>query len=125
MKRGEFYASSGVAVSQITVTPKSYSVQIAAEPGVTYKTQFIGTPKGTDTRGEPVIDKQGRSVRATRRYSPEVGKVLFETTANPAVYRIKGDELYVRAKVTSSKLKPNPFQEGDHEQAWLQPVGVK
>jgi len=125
MKRGDFYASSGVAVSQITVTPKSYSVQIAAEPGVTYKTQFIGTPKGTDTRGEPVFDEQGRSVRATRRYSPEVGKVLFETTANPAVYRITGDEMYVRAKVTSSKLKPNPFQEGDREQAWLQPVVVK
>jgi len=125
MKRGEFYASSGVAVSQIMVTPKSYSIQIAAEPGVTYKTQFIGTPKGTDTRGEPVFDKEGRPVRATRRYSPEVGKVLFETTANPAVYRITGDELYVRAKVTSSKLKLNPFQEGDREQAWLQPVVVK
>ncbi len=125
MKRGEFYASSGVTVSQITVTPKSYSVWIQAEPGVTYKTQFVGTPKRTNTRGEPVLDKEGKPVRATRQYSPEVGKVLFETTANPAVYRFTGKEMYVRAKVTSSKLKANPFQEGDYEQAWLQPVVVK
>jgi len=33
-----------------------------------------------------------------------------------------GNELYVRARVTSSKPHPNPFAEGDHEMAWVQPV---
>ena len=33
-----------------------------------------------------------------------------------------GDELYVRARVTSSRKHPNPFAEGDMEMAWVQPV---
>ena len=51
-----------------------------------------------------------------------VGEVLFSTTSNPAVYTFAEDELYVRAKVTSSRLHPNPFADGDHETAWIQPV---
>ena len=33
-----------------------------------------------------------------------------------------GDELYVRARVISSRLHPNPFAEGDLETAWVQLV---
>ena len=32
------------------------------------------------------------------------------------------DELYVRAKITSDRLHPNPFLAGDRECAWVQPV---
>jgi len=58
----------------------------------------------------------------TRIYSDKVGTLLLETTGVPAVYTFTGDELYVRAKVISSKLKADPFQEGDLEMAWTQPV---
>ena len=37
-------------------------------------------------------------------------------------YRLTGKELYVRAKVTSTKQHPNPFQKGDVEVAWTQPM---
>ena len=50
------------------------------------------------------------------------GIVLLETKDNPAVYEFRGNELYVRAKVLSSKPHPNPHAAGDKETAWLQPV---
>ncbi len=92
------------------------------EPGVTYTTQFIGTRKGADLHGEPVKDENGNVIRATHIYSDEIGEVLLETTKTPAVYTLTGEEMYVRAKIVSSKLKNNPFRKGDYETAWTQPV---
>jgi hypothetical protein len=40
-------------------------------------------------------------------------------------FTVTGDYLFVRAKITSSKLQTNPFQEGDFEKAWTQPVFEK
>ena len=37
-------------------------------------------------------------------------------------YHFQGDELYVRAKVLSTRLKANPYREGEYESAWVQPV---
>jgi len=39
-----------------------------------------------------------------------------------AEYALSGDELYVRARVISSKLKENPHAPGEKETAWTQPV---
>jgi hypothetical protein len=50
--------------------------------------------------------------------------VLHETTADPAVYEFAGNEIYVRAKVISSKDQENGVQEGDKEIAWTQPLRV-
>jgi hypothetical protein len=103
MKRGDFYASTGVTLAAIGHDPARLGVTIETEPGVTYTTEFIGTRR---TDGGP-----GR-----------VGEVLHRTNENPAVYELEGDELYVRAKVVSSRLHPNPYAEGDHQTAWVQPV---
>ena len=124
MKGGRFYATSGVLLDEIHATGDSYAVHIHPEDSVTYATQFIGTPKGADLTGKPVIDAEGNPIRATHQYDEAVGKVLYETSENPAVYTITGDEVYVRAKVISSKLKENPFKQGDHETAWTQPVRI-
>ncbi len=43
----------------------------------------------------------------TRRYSPEIGTVLAEVRGATPRYQLKGDEIYVRATVVSSKLKSN------------------
>ena len=58
----------------------------------------------------------------TRVYSPEIGKVVAESDRLEPAYGFTGQELYVRAKITSSKPHPNPFQKGDVEAAWTQPV---
>jgi hypothetical protein len=35
---------------------------------------------------------------------------------------LTGKELYVRAKIISTKAHPNPYQKGDVEVAWTQPL---
>lgn len=122
MKQGHSYSTSGVILSSIVAGSGQIVIEIEPEPGVTYTTQFIGTREGADLDGEPVKDKDGNIIRATHIYSDEVGEVLLETTKTPAVYTFTGSELYVRAKIVSSKLKNNPFREGDYETAWTQPI---
>ncbi|MDA7881412.1 hypothetical protein N9A94_03830 [Akkermansiaceae bacterium] len=104
MERGEFYASSGVVLEKITFDQGSrkHVVEIAEAEGVEFETRFVGT----------------------RRSTPEnTGEVFATVSGNRAEYELTGDELYVRAVVTSSRPHPNPSYEGQLEQAWTQPVG--
>ena len=57
-----------------------------------------------------------------RRYSRDIGTVLAEVTGNNPAYVLKGDEIYVRAKIISSKPKENGSVAGEFETAWTQPV---
>lgn len=74
MERGDFYASTGVELTDYEATPASISIRIRERPFEKYRIQFIG-------RG---------------------GRVLREATSSPATYDIRGDEGYVRAKVFDS-----------------------
>jgi hypothetical protein len=47
---------------------------------------------------------------------------LKEVKGTSATYKANRKDLFVRAKIISSKLQPNPFEEGDLESAWTQPV---
>ncbi len=122
MKTGDFYASTGVALKDLRFDGKTLHVEVEPEGGVTYTTSFIGTYKGCDLSGKPVEDAQGKPSRVTHRYSPEIGRVLAEVKGTSATYTFTGKELYVRAKVVSSKPKRHPHAEGDTEVAWMQPV---
>lgn len=103
MQAGRFYASSGVMVEDHGHDEKHMWLHIDSEPGVTYTTRFHGTRRTAEGLGP-------------------IGDVLAEVTGPRAIYRFLGDELFVRAQVTSSRAHPNPFAEGDMETAWLQPV---
>jgi hypothetical protein len=87
IQRGDFYASTGVDIDDYTSTASSVTVAIKEARHAKFRTEFFG-------RG---------------------GKLLHSTTANPATYRIRGNEGYVRARVTDSN--------GDR--AWLQPVWLR
>jgi hypothetical protein len=123
MEDGDFYATSGVTLAEVNRGKNRLAVVIKAEPGVTYRTQFIGTRKGASTASEliPPEGKQQRTL-AHRRYSKEIGAVLAEVAGTDASYTFKGDEIYVRAKVISSKPKVNGSVAGEFETAWVQPV---
>lgn len=84
LKKGDFYASTGVELSDYQATGKQITITIKEERWSKYRTQFIG-------RG---------------------GRVLSESLTGRAVYTIKGDEGYVRAKIYESNGKT----------AWTQPV---
>jgi len=74
MKRGDFYASTGVVLEDYTVNAKSITINIKEQGQVRYRIQFIGA----------------------------AGKTLQEAVSFPVTYEFKGDEGYVRAKIIDS-----------------------
>lgn len=122
LEAGRFYASSGVALRSIRRVGTAWTIEIAPEPGVEYRTEFIGTRRGFDARSEPVRTAAGDPLRVTHRYSDDIGRTLATVHGPVATYSIQGDELYVRARVVSSKPKANPYLPGETEAAWVQPI---
>jgi len=122
MEAGDFYASTGVTLSELNRSKKMISLTIAAEPNVEYTTQFIGTRKGYDRAHKPYTLASGAKLRVTHQYSDDLGQVLATVKGNRAEYRLKGDEIYVRAKVTASKRVRNPRGYPEFQSAWVQPV---
>ena len=117
MENGDFYASTGVEVNLIEIGQTSYKIEMMPEDGTTFMTQFIGTTK-RDMLTVEVFDGQERN----STNDSLMGKVLAIKQGLKVQYDFNGDELYVRAKVTSSKKKKNPYSENELETAWLQPV---
>ena len=119
MEKGDFYSSSGVSLSSIQTTKESFSFKISTEKGVTYKTWFIGTRNNF---------KNSKDVAKRNSLDPSaagIGEILGQTDSIKPKYNFKGDELYVRAHVVSSKKKSNPYSSGEQEQAWLQPISSR
>ncbi|KAA9346640.1 histidinol-phosphatase [Larkinella humicola] len=98
LEAGRFYATTGVTFESLTQTATTVAFKIKTEPDVTYRIQFIGIRKGQ-----------------------EKAEILRELTGTEASYTLT-DELLVRAKVISTKPKFNPFEPGDVETAWTQPM---
>ena len=84
LERGTFYASTGVELIDYQSNAKESVITIKQEESSKYRIQFIGKD----------------------------GRLLSEVVTNPAVYRFRGDEMYVRGKIIESNGKL----------AWTQPV---
>lgn len=121
MELGDFYCSTGVVLHDVKRDGDNIHLSIRPEQGVTYRTDFIATLRGASLESEPTLDPDGKALPVTRLYSKEVGQVVATSDELNPTYRLTGKELYVRAKVTSSKSHENPFQKGDVEVAWTQP----
>ncbi len=122
MEAGDFYASSGVTLRDVRHDSRGISIAIEPEKGVTYRTEFIGTRQGWDTKSDPVLGERGETLHTTRRYSKDLGSILATVEGATASYTFKGDELYVRARIISSKPKAEAPAPDETEQAWTQPV---
>ena len=96
---GDFYATTGIVLDGLECDGAQLRLSIRPEPGFPVITEFIGT----------------------RRHSDAIGQVLAEARGLRPVYTFAGDELYVRARLVSSKPQDNPFAPGDVETAWSQP----
>jgi hypothetical protein len=127
IKAGDFYASSGVTLNSVQFDEKSGELQlnIQADGDTVFTTEFIGTLADYDKTSEPRTTADGKPVKTTRKYSSDIGKVLATRKGSQPSYKLTGKELYVRAVVTSSKPHDDPSFDGQHEQAWTQPVGWK
>ncbi len=121
LESGQFYSTSGVVLSEIQVKDRKMHVAIAADEGVTYRIDFIGTRKGFDETSTPASDDPTTAEDLTRKYSDQIGVILKTVSDVDADYELDGTELYVRAVVTSSRVHPNPSEAGEFERAWIQP----
>jgi hypothetical protein len=74
IERGDFYASTGVELSDYQATDRKITITIKEMPASKYRIQFIGAK----------------------------GRVLKEATSSPVTYTFNGDEKYVRAKIIES-----------------------
>lgn len=122
MNQGEFYCSSGVTLPTVEFDGNKLSLTIEPEEGVTFETKFVGTRKDYDRSSKPRLNSEGKPFRATRIYSKDIGVVLKTDSSLTPSYELTGEELYVRAVVTSSKDHPNPSFKNQKIQAWTQPV---
>lgn len=77
IKKGDFYASTGVELSDYQANARQITVTIKQTNYSKYRIKFIGSG----------------------------GRVLTEALASPATYTIKGNEGYVRAKIFESNGK--------------------
>ena len=122
LEAGQFYSSSGVELRRIEVSSTHVTIEVEPIEGETYKIEFIGTRRGYDPTNSPVVDDQGKPIRATRRYSDDIGETFATITGVKASYRFSGDEIYVRARVTSSATLENTLEEDMQQRAWCQPI---
>jgi hypothetical protein len=84
LERGDFYASTGVDLQSVERFDDGLRIKITEPRHIRFTTEFIGAD----------------------------GKLLSRTFDNPAEYRLKPGEAYVRARVSDS----NGWR------AWVQPV---
>ncbi len=87
LEAGLFYASTGVELDNIRIGLKRIEIEIKQKRDFKYRTEFIGSG----------------------------GKLLHSTEENPAIFELRGEEKYVRARVRDS----GGFV------AWIQPVFVR
>ncbi len=99
MEAGSFYASTGVELKELTLDDNKLSIEVKKEKDITYKISFVGCKKG-DITSEEFMNVEG-------------DKASFDLT---------NDILFVRCKITSSKLNGNPIEDLLYETAWTQPV---
>jgi hypothetical protein len=125
MRAGDFYASSGVTLEDVSFNEGVLKIRIQAQPGATYTTRIVGTPKDYDATTREVPSPEGDPNTVRLAYSDDVGKTFATAEGTEVTYKLTGKELYVRAVITSSQKAVNPSYEGQLQMAWTQPVGWK
>ena len=101
MEAGNFYSSSGIYLKSLASDSKGVSIEIDSEPNIEYGIHFIGYKKGEDNT-----------------------KLLKSIEGTKANYVFEKDDIFVRAKIVSTALMPNPYTDGETKKAWTQPLIV-
>ena len=103
MEKGDFYATTGVELEEVTFKKNKLEIEVTTEEDVEYTIQFWGAKKSSGS-------------------DEKHGVILKEVKGSKGKYKLRDEDLFVRAKIISTKLKENPYQKGDVETAWVQPV---
>lgn len=126
MHHGDFFASTGASFDNIEFSRAKRTLEVKVLPteGVGYKIHFITTKKNfshsTSVVEVPAV--RGHGKRQVTVYSKEIGKIVKSVEGLSASYTMAADDLYVRAKIESSR--PSAYDGHFHpkvEVAWSQP----
>jgi len=128
MYRGDFYASTGVALADVAFDAASCALRVKVRPetGLTYSVRFTVTQAGFDRATETFDDpaKEKKPARTGIRYSDDIGKTVKTVEGVEASYTLQPGDLYVRATITSSMRAENRVSnEPEFATAWTQPYG--
>ena len=101
MEAGNFYSSSGIYLKSLVSDKKGVSIEIDSESNIEYGIHFIGYKKDYDNT-----------------------KLLKFVNGTKANYVFEKDDIFVRVKIVSTALMPNPYTDGETKKAWTQPLIV-
>ena len=99
MEAGNFYSTTGVELDEVILEGGKLSIVVKEKPGISYQISFIGSKVG-DVDAQEFSTIQG----------------------SQASFEITDDILFVRCKITSTKLQDNSIEDILYEMAWTQPV---
>lgn len=99
LEAGQFYSSTGVVLTKVEYNNNELVVDIKPEAGIKYTIEFLGATKGESTT-----------------------RTLSVINGTEGRFTVSNKYWFVRARVSTNKAKVNPFQDGDFEMAWTQPV---
>ena len=133
MQQGAFYSTTGVILKTLEFDEEGRTLTVAvdAKKGVNYRIEFIGSHKSVSLAHEhvaSVADRKGLMHPVSPEYLDDrIGMTFQESEGPEAVYRMTGDELYVRAVIHSDASPYFKYDDfSDFEQkAWTQPVGFE
>ncbi|NND35283.1 MAG: histidinol-phosphatase, partial [Saprospiraceae bacterium] len=99
LENGDFYASTGVELSAYQFSNNTITLDIKEKQGVNYTIEFIGCLEGeSDSR------------------------ILHSVNGSSAHFMVDENYLFVRVKIMSDQVHPNPIEDLNFEMAWTQPV---
>jgi len=131
MKKGDFYASSGVVLRDVRFEPATKTLSVEVEPAgnTKYTIRFVGTKKGFDTKKEPFVipgDGDRLPERKGFTYSDDIGATFKTVDGTAASYQMAPDDMYVRAIITADKSQSRlgilRTDANAADTAWTQPV---
>ena len=110
--KGDCYPTTGVLLKDFSFdkSTKTLNVEVKAEAGVEYTIEFITTKRGFDhSKTDKVVKQKNKNLnRVIPIYSDDIGKVVKSVKGTSASCKMAFDDLYIRAKITSSK--PTKFK---------------
>ena len=135
---GDFYASTGLELARVEFDAGTRTLSVEVDPrhGDDCLISFIGTKRGVDTSVQETVEwdvngnlnswllntRHFSRRRKVDRYSDDVGRVFKAVKGRKASYTLQSDDLYVRAKVTTSAGVRPENAVPDLPIAWTQPV---
>lgn len=99
MELGLFYASSGIELDAYSFENNRISIRVNPRKDINYRIVFVGHEKGA-----------------------EGSRILKEVDGTEAVFELKEENVFVRAKIISNDPMDRPIEEAQYKMAWTQPV---